>query len=1431
MSKRNCSRSILLTIALLGTLVVGISQTGSAQVPEITNLSVSSSGGTNSIDETVSATYQLSGSATTSATAWYHNGLPIMTFHMPFEGGAAAAYDDLSGNGVAAIPVGAPVWSATSGRDGFGAMTLSSTSYIRAATGFPTSSSYTASAWINRSTTSGYAFIVGSDQATGGHGLRVTFDGRISAGHNGNWRITESDRPREIAANTWYFVGVTYDYDSGALTLYLNGKPVDTAFVAVNEANVTDPTIQVGAVQGGTNLVGRIDDVRVYSRALTKEQMAALYQSSGPNTIAPAQLSVGDTWQARVTPFSATAKGTTYESSPLSVLATSPVITSTPETSAIAGKRYFYDAAATGGPRPTFNLVSGPAGMTIDPLTGLLFWVPATTGSFPVTIAAANSEGTSEQSFVVSVAAPTVGVANVALQQLGTGDLQASYDLTLASTTASTAWYKEGQPLMTLYMPFEGGPTFALEDYSGNQHDAIVSGNPVWVAGGGHDGNGAFEFDGSSFLNCGSIFPTLSSYTKTAWFYRTASREFTHILSGWDHNNASTGGHGLRCSFDDRLGAGQNGDWRIVQSEAGAATLNTWHFAAVTFDYVSGMMTLYLDGVIVDTATVPLNMRDVTDAGVLVGATRGEYAWKGRIDDARVYNHVLSPEQIASMYAGGEDIVVAAETHDGEHWQAKVTGFSSTEASVAYESATITVGAANQPPSLATIGPRAVNENDNLAFIVSASDPDLTIPSLSAAPLPENATFVDNGDGTGAFSFTPSFDQSGSYDITFVCSDGIDSDDEVVTITVANVNRSPVMAAVADQFVAEGELLELTITADDPDGDALALSAADLPENALFTDNGNNTASFSFTPSYLQAGSYTVRFRAIDASSAGDSADVMITVTDIPVNSLWSAAMHVQGETDGTAVTNGSVIIGVNLAAQTTSASPLPPVYTASLQLRGADLGGPFYRDIQEVGDQCYFWTLELDPHGNSGSPVTSRCATLSWNPLEFSPDHHYVLREGADPNGPVVVADMRTVTTYEVCDVQTSRFYTVHWESDACASQAWATLSLSAGWNLVSLPVVPQSTDLQQIIPTAEVAFEFNGTYVETTVLQPCTGYWIKVPTAIDVVLSGTPVPDCDMILGDGWHLVGAPNCASTPSTLPLGALQAMFGFDASYQPATQTAAGSGYWVEISPDAELEMSCGGGSAPAQPAAAITQAASRLVLHAVRAVDGMVTRASVELGADNIASSLIAPPPAPEYAVRLNLYRDDMSRPYYRDIRSFDDHGDSWVVAINPHGNDPLRGAVTASLAWDVSLMGEDTYELREGIGADGPVVVADMRDLTGIDVTGDNRDVFFTIVRTASSAHGLPEQFELSQNYPNPFNPSTQISFTVPVAQDVRLDIFNVLGQRVTTLVDGRVEAGGHIVTWDGRDQSGSLVSSGVYFYRLQSSEFAETRKMMLLK
>lgn len=103
--------------------------------------------------------------------------------------------------------------------------------------------------------------------------------------------------------------------------------------------------------------------------------------------------------------------------------------------------------------------------------------------------------------------------------------------------------------------------------------------------------------------------------------------------------------------------------------------------------------------------------------------------------------------------------------------------------------------------------------------------------------------------------------------------------------------------------------------------------------------------------------------------------------------------------------------------------------------------------------------------------------------------------------------------------------------------------------------------------------------------------------------------------------------------------------------------------------------------------------------------------------------------------------------------------------------------------------------------------------------------------VDDGSSGQTLPDKFELFQNYPNPFNPSTSISYSLPVDAHVNISIFNILGQKIQTLVDEEMIAGNHSIIWDGKTSESKSAASGIYFYRIKAGDFVKTMKMILQK
>lgn len=169
-------------------------------------------------------------------------------------------------------------------------------------------------------------------------------------------------------------------------------------------------------------------------------------------------------------------------------------------------------------------------------------------------------------------------------------------------------------------------------------------------------------------------------------------------------------------------------------------------------------------------------------------------------------------------------------------------------------------------------------------------------------------------------------------------------------------------------------------------------------------------------------------------------------------------------------------------------------------------------------------------------------------------------------------------------------------------------------------------------------------------------------------------------------------------------------------------------------------------------------------------------------------------------------------------LRYRDDGNGRMVLLLYPQGG---SGSIDAGEGVLVSLpiaaggeyINEEDIQITSAVLADPSA--------TEIPVEGFNRTA-------------LPRSFSLEQNYPNPFNPQTTIEFSINAAsayQQVRLDVYNILGERVKTLLDEALAAGRYRAVWDGRNNTGTVAASGVYFYRLSVGDLSETKKMILMK
>ncbi len=163
------------------------------------------------------------------------------------------------------------------------------------------------------------------------------------------------------------------------------------------------------------------------------------------------------------------------------------------------------------------------------------------------------------------------------------------------------------------------------------------------------------------------------------------------------------------------------------------------------------------------------------------------------------------------------------------------------------------------------------------------------------------------------------------------------------------------------------------------------------------------------------------------------------------------------------------------------------------------------------------------------------------------------------------------------------------------------------------------------------------------------------------------------------------------------------------------------------------------------------------------------------------------------------------------------------VPQVNPYD--------TLSYSWSVNSVAQSGHDstftttlpnTRSNVSVQ--VVVSDKGGLTATQT-------WSFLVTAVEKQPGVPTKFALDQNYPNPFNPTTVISFDVPKLSAVRIVVYDILGREVRTLMNNTMSAGTYHVTWDGLNNEGRQVSTGIYFYRMEAGNFISMKKMLLLK
>lgn len=196
------------------------------------------------------------------------------------------------------------------------------------------------------------------------------------------------------------------------------------------------------------------------------------------------------------------------------------------------------------------------------------------------------------------------------------------------------------------------------------------------------------------------------------------------------------------------------------------------------------------------------------------------------------------------------------------------------------------------------------------------------------------------------------------------------------------------------------------------------------------------------------------------------------------------------------------------------------------------------------------------------------------------------------------------------------------------------------------------------------------------------------------------------------------------------------------------------------------------------------------------------------------------------------LFEDTRVEYFDLKIANIDNENGTVVIGLLPQMTPDFKPDLAAGEGVVANLVFEITDPTVSDITVEPHTSAVPAHRLTFVSRDGDQLETIYpefegvTVAFSNVANDLLPGEFKLSQNYPNPFNPSTTFEFALPTPSHVNLTVFNLLGQKVTTVIDEHLNAGVHTYEWNANDNA-----SGVYFYRLTTDENTETRKMMLLK
>ena len=352
-------------------------------------------------------------------------------------------------------------------------------------------------------------------------------------------------------------------------------------------------------------------------------------------------------------------------------------------------------------------------------------------------------------------------------------------------------------------------------------------------------------------------------------------------------------------------------------------------------------------------------------------------------------------------------------------------------------------------------------------------------------------------------------------------------------------------------------------------------------------------------------------------------------------------------------------------------------------------------------------------------------------------------------------------------------------------------------GWNLVGLPLITESNSYSSIFlhAVSNTLYKYiSGIgYQSGETLEVGTGYWLRMSQNNTTTFSGTPVLETVLGLVEGWNLISgisfpvSINSIIDPSDLIVS--NTIYGYNSGYNPASEIVPGLGYWLRSSGEGEIILSSSAPIAKSRP------------FHPPKTLNTL-TLEHMDLYFGNsikvenpLSYSLPPKPPAPSTDIRFS-----------GDTKLCT--ADECVIEVMNDGS---------PLMFECDIKDGESWELVD--------INGNVFECEGVQELASNMD-FETLVLRKSTSPKFPTEFALHPAHPNPFNATTTIRFFLETNSHSSLQIYDIKGRLVETLLDEKLSPGNHSVQWDAYE-----FSSGIYFIQLTSGEKIVTQKIIMMK